>query len=410
MNILIVTSTYPPEIRSSSHLMEELAAGLVKRGYSVTVLTTYPDNELIKDRKQGTLNEFSTEEQIQVIRVKTPSPHRGSFFIRGLSQILLPIILIKYLQKYLQAKPDIVIVYSPPLTLAIVGQAVKKKYKAKFILNVQDIFPQNGIDLGIINNPVVIKFFEFIEKRAYLQSDNITAHSQSNAEFLIKYKKVPINKIHILYNWIDIAPYIGIKRSGIFRERYALKERFIFLFAGIMGVSQSLDLILDIAADLQSFEDICFLLVGDGSERKRLEKKTKDKGLTNVIFKPFVSKDEYPILVKDSDVGIICLSPKNKTPVVPGKLLGYMAAGIPVCGFLNENSDAHNIVVDARCGYTAVSDNYASMLHIVRKLYEEKDKLHDYGKRGFLYVKEHFDKEMCIDKLEKIFNYSLENG
>ena len=69
-------------------------------------------------------------------------------------------------------------------------------------------------------------------------------------------------------------------------------------------------------------------------EKERLEKMADDLKLKNVIFKPFVSKDEYPELVKDADVGLACLSSMNRTPVVPGKILGYMAASVPVAAFL----------------------------------------------------------------------------
>ncbi|MBF0466475.1 MAG: glycosyltransferase family 4 protein [Nitrospirae bacterium] len=403
MNVLLVTSAYPPEIRSSSHLMQELAEGLLARGYTVTVATVNPEHKINGKETSEHLKVFSVESGIEVIRARTPAPHRGHFVLRGISQVLLPVFFMRYINLYLKRKPDLVIVYSPPLTLAIVGEMVKKKYEVKFILNVQDIFPQNAVDLGVMKNPAVVKLFEFIEKRAYSQADDITVHSESNMDFLIKHKHVPQNKIHTLHNWIDIEPYVNVTRNGSFRDKYALKDKFIFLFAGIMGVSQNLDLVLDIAKDLRQLDDICFLLVGDGSERKRLEKKAGDMGLANVVFKPLVPKEEYPLLVKDADVGIICLSAKNKTPVVPGKLLGYMAASIPVCGFLNKESDGHKIVSEARCGYTAVSDDYTGMLKVVKTLYEEKDDLVKYGERGFMYVKKHFAREVCISKLEKLF-------
>ena len=86
-------------------------------------------------------------------------------------------------------------------------------------------------------------------------------------------------------------------------------------------------------------------------------KMAENYGLKNIYFKPFVSKEKYPELVKDADVGLVCLSSKNKTPVVPGKILGYMAASIPVVAFLNKESDGHVIISDSRCGFSTVSDD-----------------------------------------------------
>ena len=90
---------------------------------------------------------------------------------------------------------DVVIVYSPPLPLGLLGAKVKKIYGAKYLLNIQDIFPQNAIDLGIMKNPFIIKVFERMESKIYQSSDYITTHTKMSAQFLIERKKIPIPKI-----------------------------------------------------------------------------------------------------------------------------------------------------------------------------------------------------------------------
>ena len=129
----------------------------------------------------------------------------------------------------------------------------------------------------------------------------------------------------------------------------------------------------------------------------------EEYSLENVIFKPFVSKDEYPELVKDADVGLVCLSSMNKTPVVPGKILGYMAASIPVVAFLNKESDGHQIIKDADCGYSEISDNVEKTVETIKKIYNERNRLKEYGENGFSYVKENFERNACINRLEEIF-------
>uniref|UniRef100_UPI002FDA1C93 glycosyltransferase n=1 Tax=Dissulfurispira sp. TaxID=2817609 RepID=UPI002FDA1C93 len=126
-------------------------------------------------------------------------------------------------------------------------------------------------------------------------------------------------------------------------------------------------------------------------------------GLKNVKFGPFVSKDEYPMLVKDADVGLVSLSSKNKTPVVPGKILGYMAASVPVIAFLNKESDGHKIIKDAQCGYSEVSNNVEKAVEAIIKIYNERHRLKEYGENGFNYVKDNFEKDVCIRHLEKLF-------
>mgnify|MGYP001612667639 FL=1 len=184
---------------------------------------------------------------------------------------------------------------------------------------------------------------------------------------------------------------------------FNIENKFIFLFAGVIGPSQGLDLIIKAAGKIKDVKDICFLIVGDGMEKKRLLKMAEEYSLENVIFKPFVSKDEYPELVKDADVGLVCLSSMNKTPVVPGKILGYMAASIPVVAFLNKESDGHQIIKDADCGYSEISDNVEKAVETIKKIYNERNRLKEYGENGFSYVKENFERNACINRLEEIF-------
>ncbi|MDY6843645.1 MAG: glycosyltransferase family 4 protein [Thermodesulfobacteriota bacterium] len=403
MNILLITDSYPPEIRSASHLMQEMAEELRNRGHKVFVVTSHPQYNLTSELANRSFDEFSTENGINVIRVKTLPHHKVNLMIRGISQLTMPYIFFLKINKYIKERINVIIVYSPPLPLALVGNMVKSKYNAKLILNIQDIFPQNAIDLDMLKNPFLIKLFERMEKNAYKNTDKIAVHSEGNKKFLIQNKQVSPDKIFTIQNWIDIYPYVNGNNTNSFRKKFNLEKKFVFLFAGVIGPSQGLDLIIQAAHELREIPNICFLLVGDGIERDRLLKITEKNALKNVIFKSFTSKEEYPSLVKEANVGLVCLSSKNRTPVVPGKILGYMAASIPVVAFLNKESDGHKIVKDSKCGYSECSDDSRRAVELLFQVYNERDNLEQYGKNGFKYVSENFTKEICIDKLENLF-------
>lgn len=404
MNILLITDAYPPEVRSASQLMQELAEGLNEKGHKVFVITCYPKYNLTDEQRKRSYQIVTKENTIEVIRVKTLPHHNVNFIIRGISQLLLPFLLYYYVKKYIKSKIDIVIVYSPPLTLSKIGIQVKKRYNAKYILNVQDIFPQNAIDLGILNNKILITFFERLERTAYREADKIIVHSRGNKLFIEENRGIPKNKIHVINNWIDISLYDEVTRTGKFRREYGIDDKIVFLFGGVLGPSQGLDLIIKLAERLKEIPEICFLFVGDGVEKERLEKLAERLSLSNVFFKPFVAKEEYPELVKDSDVGLVCLTSKNKTPVVPGKILGYMAAGVPIAAFLNKESDAHSIISASGCGYAAISDDEESAYQIIWRICREKSRLKSLGENGYKYVRAHFEKDICLKALEKLFD------
>ncbi|MFH1616625.1 MAG: glycosyltransferase family 4 protein [Planctomycetota bacterium] len=402
MNILLVTDSYPPEIRSASNLMYELAECLKVYGHNICALTSNPRYNL-SSPEENDLPEYKIENGIKVLRAKTLPHHKINFVIRGIAQLTMPKIFLACLAKYVKEKIDVVIVYSPPLPLARVGESIKTKHNAKFILNVQDVFPQNAIDLGVLANPMLIRFFEHIEKKAYRAADKIIVHSKGNKLFLTSQKNIDDDKVDIIHNWVDVSGYNGKARSGRFRKKYCLNDKFIFLFAGVIGPSQGLDLVIEAASRVRDFPDMCFLLVGDGTDKPRLQQMAWERKLENVLFHPFVSAQEYPELVKDADVGLVCLSSRNKTPVVPGKIMGYMAAGIPVLAFLQEQSDGHELIRDAQCGYSATSDNLQKAVEMILEIYKNRHRLSELGNRGAAYAKKYLTIEKAIEKLQKLF-------
>lgn len=400
-NILLVTDSYPPEVRSASHLMEELAQGLKNEGYGVTVLTTMPRYNLAESVK---CKKFEIEDGVHVIRAKSLALHKVNFVMRGISQLLLPLILYLNLKKHAPYPFDIVVVYSPPLPLGLLGLWLKRYHKAKFIINLQDIFPQNAIDLGIMRNPMIISFFEWLEKKLYEGADVITVHSEGNKVFLLKKKKLKEAKVCVIHNWIDIKPFerTGTKNLSLNSE-FGPDLKFTLLFAGVLGPSQGLDIVIDAAELLRESKKIVFLMLGDGTEKSRLVGMVKGRGLTNVYFKPFITKNEYVELLKDVDVGLVCLNGQNKTPVVPGKLLGYMAAGIPIVAALNRESDGHEIIKEARCGFSVVAGDTRLFTESILKLEQNAELRREMGRQGFSYVTKNFTKEISISNFKRIF-------
>jgi len=382
--------------------MQELAETLRERSHKVFVATSYPGHNLAEGTQECRFKAVTDESGIQVLRIRTMPAHMVGYLLRGISQLVLPYVFFFRIKQLIQEKIDVVIVYSPPLPLAIAGKKVKDFFGARYILNIQDLFPQNAIDLGILKNRALIKFFENMEADAYAAADDLVVHSESNRRFLLERKRVELGKVNVIHNWIDTEPFRRATRTGRFRKLYGIEDSFVILFAGVLGPSQGLELIIDIASRLTNFPGICFLLVGDGMEKEKLMQMAANAGATNVVFKPFVSKEDYPELVKDADIGLVCLSCSNKTPVVPGKILGYMAASIPVAAFLNRESDGHDVIRDAQCGFSSVSDDAASAAEIIVKMYNDKE-LGRYGKNGFRYVNNNLDKEICIRNLESLF-------
>ncbi len=398
MKILLVTDSYPPEIRSASHLMLELAEELTQRGHEVTVITTWPEYNLDLREAPKKFDELEVQDSITVIRVKTLPHHNVNYIIRALAQLVMPIQFLVKLRKY-KIHPDSVIVYSPPLPLAFVGSWLRRR-GVRNLLNVQDLFPQNAIDLGILKNKLQIQFFRLLERLAYRTADIVTVHSEGNRKMLLAQNPSIEPKLQILHNWVDIGHHTKNEPKIDYKKEWGITQKYVAIFAGVMGPSQYLELVLGVADRMRDQPDLLFLLVGDGKEKGRLMQLTKDKNLANVRFEGFISRDAYPDLLKASSIGLVCLSPENQTPVVPGKIMGHMAAGLPIVAFLHHASDGHALIFDAQCGVSAYSGDWDACADALTKLIENGHNFEQLGQSGLTYAKKHFSKEVCIDQLE----------
>ena len=183
-------------------------------------------------------------------------------------------------------------------------------------------------------------------------------------------------------------------------KKFSLSNRFVIVSAGIIGPSQNLALIIEIAERISDLKEICFLLLGSGSELAKLKVLVKQKNLKNVIINDIISDSEYKLLIKETDLGLISLSTGNKTPVYPGKTLGFMASSVPIISFLHENSDGHRLIKDSKCGYTMVSNNLEEAESLLKFVYDNRRNLKKLGNNGYNFCKLHFSKEVILLKYE----------
>ena len=400
MNILLVTDSYPPEIRSASHLMLELAQELQCRGHSITVITTWPEYNLDQSQIKKSFDEYEIEDGIRVIRVKTLPHHNVNYLVRGLSQLFMPLQFLNKLKRH-NVEVDAAVIYSPPLPLALVGTWLARK-GIRTLLNIQDLFPQNAIDLGILRSKTQIRFFKFIEKLSYRTNDVVTVHSEGNRKMLLSQHPDLSTKLQLLHNWVDLEHHEVSAARIDFKKQWEITQKHVAVFAGVMGPSQYLDLILEVAEKMQDQTDLLFLFVVDGKEKERLQNIALAKTLSNVRFEGFVSRENYPDLLSACSIGLVCLSPQNQTPVVPGKILGHMAAGLPVLAFLHRASDAHKLIQDAECGLSAYSDDLEACALAMTALMKREPEFVSLGAAGKRYATEHFSKVACVDQLESL--------
>lgn len=402
MKILLLTDAFPPEVRSSSHLMFELAEDLSARGHRVTVVTSMPRYNLAApvSAPQGWMARERMN-GLEVVRVRTLAIHNVSHWRRGLGQLLLPVAFTRAARRL--DPPEVILTYSPPLTLGLASHWLARRWRIPFVFNVQDLFPQNAIDLGALRNPLLIAFFRRMERFIYCRAAAITLHSPGNAAWVLQAGGERA-RLHVIPNWVDTERHRpeSANASNLFRNRLGLEGRFVVLFAGVMGYAQDMETIVEAAARLATEPRVVFLLVGDGSERAAVERRRDELRLANLRLLPFVSREEYPALVAACDVGLVTLKKTMKTPVVPSKLPTYMASGRPVIASLNEESDACAVIRQADCGLLVPPGSPDDMAAAIRRLLDDPARAAALGANGRRHALEHFSRSACVAQYEKL--------
>lgn len=399
MKILLISAFFPPEVGSAAHLYYELGQALRARGHEITILTGLPRYHVLGGAREYRERAFLSETYhgLRVLRVFNLDIPWNIPFLRGVDQFVSA--LAAGMAGMFVPPFDVGLVYSPPLPLALAALGLSLVHKRPLVVNIQDLFPQSAIDLGILQNSYLIRVFRLLEALLYRRAARIVVHSQGNRDYILGKGGKP-NKIIVIPNWVDTAVVRPSPHRNGLRASLGLDEHFIISFAGIMGYSQDLETVLLSAEILKGRPEIAFLLVGDGIEKPKLVKIAQDKGLGNAYFLPMQPKEKYLEVLAASDLCLVTLRKEVKTPVIPSKILSIMAAGRPVLAGLPLEGDAPQLISEARCGLCVPPGDPEAMAHTILQLYRDPRLREKMGANGRRYAVQHLSLARCAQRLE----------
>lgn len=381
MNILIICDLFYPSKRSVSLLIQKLTLELIKRKNRVTLFTT---SSLNNDKKEI----FDKFRNLEIVRFSLFNLHSNNYIFRVVGQLssLAFFAIILILKK---KKIEKIFIYSPPLFYGLIFLFFKKQIK---ILNLQDFFPQNAVDLKIIKNSLIINFLKKIEKIIYFNSDFIFVHS-NNAKNYLK-KKFPIikNKIFLQYNWEQFNKIIYNKKKK--------NKKFIFIFGGSIGPSQNLEMLVKPFKELRREAELH--IYGEGIHLQYIKKKIKDLNIKNIRIFPYLSENVFANRVRNADSAIVTLSIKNKTPIIPGKFNFYCSNAKNITSIVNKESDIHKISKKYKLGYSIDSEDPDRIKKLLSIVIKKNSKLHQADKNAYTFAKKNFNVKDLATKLEKI--------
>ena len=288
-------------------------------------------------------------------------------------------------------RPDLVMGTSPPIFQAFSAWMVAKIKRCPFLLEIRDLWPEFAIDMGVLTNPVLIKSSRWLERFLYSHATHILVNSPAYHDYLIE-KGIKTGKISFISNGVDTSIFDGQVNGDPIRKELGLNGKFIITYAGAIGLANDIQTILRAANRLRDNNRICFLMVGDGKERRNLEYKARKLKLKNVIFSGSRPKTDIPAILAASDACAATLQniPMFKT-TYPNKVFDYMASSRPT--ILAIDGVIREVIEASKGGIFVPPGDDEAFANAVQFLENDRAKAIEMGKAARQYVVQHFDRK-----------------
>ncbi len=341
---MIITSYFPPEIGAASNRIYHLAEGL-KEEYHVSVVTplpNYPTGKIFKDYK-GKFSSKSKENGITINRLWIYASVSKNKFLRLFAMLSYSFSLIWFFMWH--KIPNKVIVQSPPLLVSFTCMFFLRSKKRKLILNVSDLWPSAGLELGALKDGFAYNILKKLEAFNYKKADFILG--QSN-EILTHIKTITTKPELFLYrNFPEIE-------FPILSENKDDNGKIKMVYAGLLGVAQG---IYRLCNEL-NYDIIEFHIYGSGAEEEAIKDLINTNKDLPLYFHGRVNREELHKVLLDYDLTVIPLLNRIYGSV-PSKIFEYAKLGLPMLYFGGGEGEA--IIEKNKLGWVANESDYDAL-------------------------------------------------
>jgi len=394
MNILVLCPHFSPDVAPTGEVMTSIADALIDRGHRMHVVTSLPwyQEHALEPGWDGQLVRHETTPWGTITRVhpfptdKRNIPARAVAF-GGFTA------LAAYEGIVSRVAPDVVMAMSPPLTLGVAGWAVATSKRVPFVFNIQDVFPDVAVELGLLTGRRAIAAARWLERTSYRRADAVTVLSDDLADNVrdkIGAGLAPgaaatqTAKVRVIPNFIDTDWITPGPRENSYRSEHGLVGKRVVMYAGNVGMSQSLGLMLDAAAALRHEGDVAFVINGGGAARPELERRAR--GLENLQFVDMAPKARLPEVLAAGDVHVVPLKRGLARSSVPSKLYSVLAAGRPIVASVDAGTEVERTLHQAQAGLAVPPDDAEAFTKAIRRLLDDPEGAKAMGAAGRRYV------------------------
>lgn len=387
MNLTVLCPHFAPDVAPTGEVMTAIVRELAARGHRLHVVTALPWYKE-HDLEPGWDGQLVRHEDVawgRITRVHPfPTDKRNlgarAVAFGGFTMLALVEAAIG------RTRPDVVLAMSPPLTIGVAGWLVARRHRVPFVFNIQDVFPDVAVELGLLTGRQVIAAASRLERFTYDVADAVTVLSDElagNVRGKLGADQDP-GKVRVIPNFVDTVAIAPQPTENAYRREHGLSGCRVVMYAGNVGFSQSLDLVLAAAQSLLGEPDVRFVINGGGAAREQLLGRATH--LPNVVFVDMQPKARLPEVLAAADVHVVPLRRGLAKASVPSKLYSILAAGRPVVASVDPGTEVARTVERAGAGIAVPPEDPEAFTAALVRLLDRPDEAAAMGAAGRSFV------------------------
>lgn len=398
MKVLFLTLANVYDINDHD-IYQDLMKSFINHGHEVYVVTG-------AEKRKHLETSIYKSCGCNILRVQVGNQSECSLIEKGISTVLLQHHYWRAIKKYLQTiNFDLVLYATPPITLMPLVKKLKKKNNCVSYLMLKDIFPQNAVDLGMMHKGGLLhRYFARQEKTLYDISDYIGCMSAANVSYLLEHNNVNKDKVEICPNALLPREKLVLTETEKkqLKMEYGIPENtIVFVYGGNLGKPQGIPFLIKCLDATKNDDTIFTLIIGEGSEYKKLQTAIASNKLKNVLLLERLPRNDYFKVSGLADVGMIFLDHRFTIPNFPSRVLPYMENEIPVACVTDIVTDIGDISEKNGFGWKCTTGTVEGYLNMIERI--KTSDLINMGRKGRLYLETVYNTENCYSIIaEKI--------
>lgn len=349
MRVIFVNRYFHPDQSATSRMVSALAFGLARHGTEVAVVASRSRH----DDPQSALPGKETHAGVGIVRLATSRFGRHALPGRAVDYLSFHVMAFIWLLRHVRRGDMVVVCTDPPLISLACGLPVR--LRGGHMINwIMDLFPETAVELGLFRRaPFLGRLAAHLRDRSIARSRLSICPTERMADFL-RQRGTPADRVKVLHHWSDAAEIRPVaKDRNSLRAAWGYQEKFVVGYSGNFGRAHEFATLIDAATSLKDRTDIAFLMVGGGYKLAPVMAAVRERGLTNVTFRPLQPAERIAESLGVPDLHVVSLLPHLEHCIIPSKFYGVLAAGRPTL-FIGDPKGSVAAVIDAHgCGVTA---------------------------------------------------------